>query len=171
MATQLNCLRICSEEWCLWSLPTREGKSLCCASPPPEFDWLREHNVYSGTSEDSLHCIIVIINSLVTNDSCLVGRWETGCMHACQTMMKFWFVFVDGYGFVKRCIIMQPHSMVWALLKYICLYNYTTYCNGRVEYGELFHEYIVRPYFHEPKASENTAYEWNNLPYSTLSVQ
>ena len=27
-----------------------------------------------------------------------------------------------------------------------------------------------RPYFHEPKASENTAYEWNNRPYSTTSV-
>ena len=28
--------------------------------------------------------------------------------------------------------------------------------------------FTSRLYFHEPKASENTAYEWNDSPYSTI---
>ena len=33
----------------------------------------------------------------------------------------------------------------------------------RVWYGEIFHEHANL--FHEPKASENKAWEWNILPY------
>ena len=47
------------------SLPTGEGKSLCYASLPLVFDWLREHYVVPA-SGDLLHSIVLVVSPLTS---------------------------------------------------------------------------------------------------------
>ena len=54
---------------------------------------------------------------------------------------------ISAYAFYgKMCRIdSAPQSLIWGVISR-----------------------VMRLYFHEPKASENIAYVWNNSPYSTL---
>ena len=46
------------------SLPTGEGKSLCYASLPLEFDWIKEHHVRTTISENVSSSIVVVVSPL-----------------------------------------------------------------------------------------------------------
>ena len=46
------------------SLPTGEGKSLCYASLPLVFDWIKEHHVKTTISENVSSSIVVVVSPL-----------------------------------------------------------------------------------------------------------